>query len=254
MEKPIFEEIENKEEIVEMKINKENELEIIKDDVKSIKQKLKESGYYKDVLDILKNITKETTTRYFVDGFTDCHGDYTFAVNGDDVRNDALNLITIIIREIENDTQTAFNYLDKVISTITTRHLRNYANDLLYNRDPEFHIDTIRSYRILKDIIDYYNVLIIKSFKIPQDWRKTFDNHLFKVGDKVTDKSKDMFGVILDEISDDTVFVYTDNGCVEEWEKEDLVYTGDSMDISFLMNELNKDSDNSLIKELEDER
>lgn len=34
MEKPIFEEIENKEEIVEMKINKENELEIIKDDVK----------------------------------------------------------------------------------------------------------------------------------------------------------------------------------------------------------------------------
>lgn len=254
MEKPIFDEIENKEEIVEMKINKENELEIIKDDVKSIKQKLKESGYYKDVLDILKNITKETTTRYFVDVFTDCCGNNTFAVNGAEVRDDALNLITMIVKETENDIQIAFNYLDKVISTITSRYLRDYANDLLYNRKPEFHIDTIRSYRILKDIIDYYNVSIIKSFKIPQDWRKTFDNHLFKAGDKVTDKSNDMFGIILDKNPDDTVFIYTNNGCVEEWEEEDLVYTGNSMDISFLMNELNKDSDNSLIEELEDER
>lgn len=55
-----------------------------------------------------------------------------------------------------------------------------------------------------------------------------------EVGDIVEDISQDMYGVVLDEISDEEVYIYTDNGCVEKWEKEKLVNTGEKKDLSFL--------------------
>lgn len=70
--------------------------------------------------------------------------------------------------------------------------------------------------------VDHIKELIEKDIK-----RKSID-----IGDMVNDNiGIDMHGVVMDEISDEEVYVFTDNGCIEKWDRKHLVKTGKSIDV-----------------------
>ena len=56
-------------------------------------------------------------------------------------------------------------------------------------------------------------------------------NAKIKVGDMVEYTNVDMHGVVIDDISDEEVYIFTDNGCIEKWDRKYLVKTGKSIDI-----------------------
>lgn len=59
------------------------------------------------------------------------------------------------------------------------------------------------------------------------------------IGDEIANKEDGIKSVILD-IDDDILFVYTENGCVEEWDRNNIKQTGQKYNIQSILNSLQR--------------
>jgi len=91
----------------------------------------------------------------------------------------------------------------------------------------------------LEDIFGNYSrleILLYLSAEEVSDKISNYEkNNSIKIGDRVASYVEDdMVGIVMDEISDSEVYVFTDNGCIEKWEKAKLKVTGKKVDLSQL--------------------
>ena len=73
----------------------------------------------------------------------------------------------------------------------------------------------------------------------PKTDRKVTSQQEINIGDEIADKKDGIRSVILD-IDDDILFVYTENGCVEEWDKNNIKQTGRKYNIQSILNSLQR--------------